>query len=220
MGPTISDIAATEETVRELRSDAMRNRERIIAAAVEVFAERGLEASTAEIAHRAGVGEATLFRRFPSKDDLITAIVENQIDESIAIADECLTDPDPGKGLERFLRTMVERSVADRGVLESAKDECVMCDALGEHRRRFLDAVAALVKRAQAAGAVRDDVSGQDVAVLIGMVSSTGELPFPGLRDDLWKRYMQLLLDGLRPEGATRLRPGPPARKVFEQPDT
>ena len=83
---------------RELRADAQRNRERIVAAAIEVFAERGLDASTAEIAHRAGVGEATLFRRFPTKDALIMAIVETQLDEAIAIADDCLTDPDPGAG--------------------------------------------------------------------------------------------------------------------------
>ena len=80
MAHTIGDMATTEATARELRADAQRNRERIIAAAIEVFAERGLEASTAEIAQRAGVGEATLFRRFPSKDDLIQAIVETQMD--------------------------------------------------------------------------------------------------------------------------------------------
>ena len=101
---------------RELRADAQRNRERIIAAAIEVFAERGLDASTAEIAQRAGVGEATLFRRFPSKDDLIQAIVETQMETVIEIATDCLEDPDPGEGLERFLTEMVERSVADRGV--------------------------------------------------------------------------------------------------------
>ena len=122
MAHTIGDMATTEATARELRADAQRNRERIIAAAIEVFAERGLEASTAEIAQRAGVGEATLFRRFPSKDDLIQAIVETQMEVVIEIATDCLTDPDPGAGLERFLTEMVERSVADRGVMESAKD--------------------------------------------------------------------------------------------------
>ena len=104
-------MATTEASARELRADAQRNRERIIAAAIEVFAEHGLEASTAEIAQRAGVGEATLFRRFPSKGDLIQAIVETQMDGVIEIATDCLTDPDPGAGLERFLTEMVERSV-------------------------------------------------------------------------------------------------------------
>ena len=217
---TIEDVATTEASARGMRADAQRNRERIIAAAIEVFAESGLEASTAEVAHRAGVGEATLFRRFPSKDALIEAIVETQMDGALAIAADCLEDPDPGHGLERFLLEMVERSVADRGVLEATKNECVMNTNFDERRKRFLDLAAALVRRAQRAGAVREDLSGQDLGILIGLCSSTAELPFPGLREDLWKRYVQIVLDGLRPEGATKLRPPAPARRVFEQPQS
>ena len=172
-------MATTEASARGMRADAQRNRERIIAAAIEVFAESGLEASTAEVAHRAGVGEATLFRRFPSKDALIEAIVETQMDGALAIAADCLEDPDPGHGLERFLLEMVERSVADRGVLEATKNECVMNTNFDERRKRFLDLAAALVRRAQRAGAVREDLSGQDLGILIGFCSSTAELPFP-----------------------------------------
>jgi AcrR family transcriptional regulator len=219
MAHTIGDMATTEATARELRADAQRNRERIIAAAIEVFAERGLEASTAEIAQRAGVGEATLFRRFPSKDDLIQAIVETQMEVVIEIATDCLTDPDPGAGLERFLTEMVERSVADRGVMESAKDACMTSAALAEQRRRILNLMISLVKRAQDVGAVRSDLAGQDLGLLIGCASAAADVPFPGLRDDLWKRYLQIILDGLRPDGATKLRPGPPARKLFESPE-
>ena len=83
------------ESATALRADAARNRELIVAAATEVFAERGLEASTAEIAARAGVGEATLFRRFPTKDDLITAIIGVQFEEASGLAAECLDAP-PG----------------------------------------------------------------------------------------------------------------------------
>jgi AcrR family transcriptional regulator len=214
---SISAIAVTEERARELRVDAQRNRERIIVAALEVFAERGLDASTAEIAHRAGVGEATLFRRFPTKDDLIMAIVETQMDETIALAEECASAADPGAGVERFLREMVERSVRDRGVLEAAKDRCIMRPELTERRRRVIALMSDLVKRGQAEGAVREDLSATDLGMLISIAASTSEFPFPGLREDLWKRYLQVILDGLRPEGATRLRPGPPPRKLFER---
>jgi AcrR family transcriptional regulator len=214
---SISAIAVTEERARELRVDAQRNRERIIVAALEVFAERGLDASTAEIAHRAGVGEATLFRRFPSKDDLIMAIVETQMDETIALAEECASAADPGAGVERFLREMVERSVRDRGVLEAAKDRCIMRPELTERRRRVIALMSDLVKRGQAEGAVREDLSATDLGMLISIAASTSEFPFPGLREDLWKRYLQVILDGLRPDGATRLRPGPPPRKLFER---
>jgi AcrR family transcriptional regulator len=215
---TLEPIAATEQKVHELRADAQRNRERIIAAAIEVFAEHGLDASTAVIAHRAGVGEATLFRRFPSKDDLIQAIVETQMEAMIEIATDCLNDPDAGAGFERFLYEMVERSTGDRGVLEAAKDQCMMNPELDDHRRAIVDAMTALVKRAQAAGVVRADLAGTDLGLLINAASSTADLPFPGLRDDLWKRYLRIIIDGLRPEGATKLRPGPPPRRLFENP--
>ena len=213
------EMATTEASARELRADAQRNRERIVAAAIEVFAEHGLDASTAEIAQRAGVGEATLFRRFPSKDALIQAIVETQMESVIEIARDCLGDPDPGQGLERFLTEVVAHSVTDKGVMEAAKDACMTSAALEQHRREILALMTALVKRAQEVGAVRSDLAGQDLGLLINAASSSAELPFPGLREDLWKRYLQIILDGLRPEGATKLRPGPPARRLFENPE-
>lgn len=201
-----------------LRADAARNRALIVAAAAEVFAERGLEASTAEIAERAGVGEATLFRRFPTKDDLIAAIMATKMEEAAAIGEACLEEPDPWRGIERFLFEMAERSVRDVGVSDAAKDRCVASVELAPQRKRMLDVCAELVRRAQRAGVVRQDVAGQDLVFLIGAAGSLGGLPFPGLRDDLWKRYLGLLLDGLRPAGATKLRPGAPARRLIEIP--
>ncbi len=212
-------MALAAETVPALRADAARNRARIVEAAIEVFAEHGLEASTAEVAERAGVGEATLYRRFPTKDDLIVAILETQMDEVIAIADECLADPDPGRGVERFLSEMVERSVANRGISESTKNHCMAQPALERHRRLAMERMSALLRRAQDAGAVRNDINGVDLGLLIGAATSAADVPFPGLRDDLWKRYLGIILDGLRPEGATKLRPGPPPRRAVEQPE-
>jgi AcrR family transcriptional regulator len=219
MAHTIEVMATTEASARELRADAQRNRERIIAAAIEVFAEHGLEASTAEIANRAGVGEATLFRRFPSKSDLIQAIVETQMDGVIEIASDCLTDPEPGPALERFMTEMVERLVGDRGGMEAAKNVCMTASGLESRRREIVALMNSLVKRAQEAGAVRSDLSGTDLGLLTNAAASSAEVPFPGLREDLWKRYLQIIFDGLRPEGATKLKPGPPARKLFENPE-
>lgn len=202
-----------------LRADAARNFARIVAAAAEVFAERGLEASTAEIAERAGVGEATVFRRFATKDELIAAIVAAKMDEAIAIASECATDPDPWRSIERFMVTMTERAVSDRSVGEAARDRCAASAELAPQRRRLLDLCGAMVRRAQKAGVVRGDVSGQDLVFLVAAVGSLDPLPFPGLRDDLWRRYLGIVLDGLRPEGATKLRPGAPARRLIELPE-
>ncbi|HEX4307462.1 MAG TPA: helix-turn-helix domain-containing protein [Solirubrobacterales bacterium] len=204
------------ESATVLRADAARNRERIIAAAMEVFAERGLEASTAEIAARAGVGEATLFRRFPTKDDLVTAIIGVQFEESAELATECLEDDDPWRGVERFLYGMAERASVDHGVAGAAKERCMASPSLAGERRRIIDLTSQLVRRAQKADVLRDDVAGQDLIFLMAAVASLAELPFPGLRADLWKRYLGIFLDGLRPEAATKLRPGAPPRKLIE----
>src|SRR5919198_3903658 len=120
---SLSDIATTEETSPALRADAARNRLRILAAAADVFAERGLDASTAEIARRAGVGEATLFRRFPSKHDLVVAILAERIDDVIATAEECLEEPEPWRAVERFFEAMVEQQVDDQGAFDAVKDK-------------------------------------------------------------------------------------------------
>jgi AcrR family transcriptional regulator len=210
---------AAGESATALRADAARNRARIVAAATEVFAERGLEASTAEIAARAGVGEATLFRRFPTKDDLITAIIGVQMDEAAAIASSCLEEEDPWRGLERFLYEMAERAAVDHGVSDAAKERCVASSSLAAERRRILDLTSQLVRRGQKAGVVRDDIAGQDLMFLMSAVASLGETPFPGVRADLWKRYLGIFLDGLRPDAATKLRPGAPPRKLIESPE-
>jgi AcrR family transcriptional regulator len=212
-------LMAVGESATALRADAARNRERIVAAAMEVFAERGLEASTAEIAARAGVGEATLFRRFPTKDDLITAIIGVQFEESAALAESCLEDDDPWRGVEHFLYGMAERAAADHGVAGAAKERCMASPTLAGERRRVLDLTSQLVRRAQKADALRDDIAGQDLMFLMAAVASLSELPFTGLRDDLWKRYLGIFLDGLRPEAATKLRPGAPSRKLIENPE-
>jgi len=199
----------------KIRADAARNRARILEAAAEVFAERGLEASTAEVARRAGVGEATLYRRFPSRDDLVLAIVQTQMDEVAAAAEECLRDPDPWRGLERFMHEMIARRVSDVGALDAVKAHCMASPELGAHRRRVLDATSALVRRGQEAGVVREDLTGTDLSFLLTAAASVGGLPFPGLREDVWKRYLGVILDGMRPEGATKLRPAAPSRRVF-----
>ena len=194
----------------ELRADAARNRERIIQAAAAVFAERGLEAATAEIAHRAGVGEATLFRRFPTKDELIDAIIETRMEELHALADAAANDPDPAAALERFMQDLVKRFSRDKGFFEAAGERCITDPKFQSHRERGLAGVGRLLKRAQEAGAVRTDLSPSDISFLAGSAMYALEVSKPGLRDDLWKRYLRVILDGMKPEGASKLRPGAP----------
>ena len=193
-----------------LRADAARNRELIIAAAAAVFAERGLEAATAEIAHRAGVGEATLFRRFPTKDDLIDAIIETRMDELAALADAAAEAPDPAAALERFMQDLVKQFSRDQGFFEAAGERCMNDPRFQPQRERGMEAVGRLLKRAQEAGAVRTDLSPSDISFLAGSAMYALEVSKPGLRDDLWKRYLRVILDGMKLEGASKLRPGAP----------
>jgi AcrR family transcriptional regulator len=216
---SLSGIATTEQSSPALRADAARNRRRILDAAAAVFAERGLDASTAEIARRAGVGEATLFRRFPTKDDLVVAILAEQMDSVIAIAEDCLSEPHPWRAIERFFLAIVEQQVSDRGALDAVKEECMTRPALAGRRRHVMELVSRLLRRAQDAGVVRNDLTAPDLGLLAAGGSAVAGVAFPGLRDDLWKRYAGVILDGMRPEGATKLRPGPPPRRLFERPE-
>ena len=194
----------------ELRADAARNRELIVAAAANVFAERGLDAATAEIAQRAGVGEATLFRRFPTKDDLIDAIIETRMEEVAALADAAASEPDPAAALERFMQDLVKQFSRDRGFFEAAGERCMTDPRFRPLRERANEAVGRLLKGAQDAGAVRRDLSPADISFLAGSALYAMEVSKPGLREDLWKRYLRVILDGMKPEGASKLRPGAP----------
>src|SRR3954468_8759346 len=98
-----------------LRADALRNRRRILDAAAEAFAEQGLDVGVAEIAKRVGVGAGRIFRRFPSTDDLIVAIVEERISELAELAEQGLEDDDPGEAFRRFVLAGIELQIRDRG---------------------------------------------------------------------------------------------------------
>ena len=91
--------------------------------------------------------------------------------------------------------------------------------ALAAERGRIIDLTSQLVRRAQAAGALREDIAGQDLMFLMSAVASISEAPFPGLRPDLWKRYLGIVVDGLRPDGASKLRPAAPPRRLIEHPE-
>src|SRR5689334_25016596 len=103
---------------RPLRRDAERNRQRILDAAREVFAARGLEVTLDDIAQHAGVGVGTVYRRFPDKEQLIEAIFEARLQEIVALAADALADEDAWRGLSTFLHGMLERQAADRGLKE------------------------------------------------------------------------------------------------------
>ena len=147
--------SAAPDREPRLRSDARRNRERILAAASEVFAEQGMEASTDEIAARAGVGHATVFRRFPTKEHLIAAIVVERMHESLAGARALLEAPDPGEALFDLIDQSVGRSQTDRALFDALADTWLANDEIRAAHSELIGVLEALLVRAQEAGAVR-----------------------------------------------------------------
>jgi AcrR family transcriptional regulator len=198
----------TEVWQRPLRSDAERNRRLVLEAAAEAFAEEGFDVGMAEIARRAGVGNATVFRRFPSKEALFEAIVDEKIGELVAAATLAAELDDAWEALVRYLETMAALQARDRGFFQATEQHLLERPALLRRHRVILDVIDPLVVRAQQAGVLRDDVTTLDVLGLVkGAVACVP--PSPDLRADGWRRPLALVLDALRPEAATPL-PVPP----------
>jgi AcrR family transcriptional regulator len=178
------------------RADALRNRERVIAAAADVFAERGLEASVPEVAARAGVGKATVYRSFPSKEHLIAAVVIDRLEDFERRARELLDEPDAWTALTALLGDKAVEHCADR-TLASALQAGASSDLLMEARRRMWDAVGALMDRAKAQGTMRASATTEDLRVLWG--GAARMLTADDVDDpDEWRRYARLALDALR----------------------
>ncbi|GGP39320.1 TetR/AcrR family transcriptional regulator [Saccharothrix coeruleofusca] len=184
---------------RPLRADAARNRESLLAAAAEEFAEHGLDASIADIARRAGIGKGTVFRHFPTKDDLLAAIVLDRIGTLNDVGGQLLTAADPGAALLEFLTFAArQQRQFDMSFLQEVGD--INPEVIAAREEMFRT-VGALVDRAREHGAVRDDITGTDVVLLMCApkhVTSYLSDPPP----DLWQRYLAIIFDGLRPQGA------------------
>ncbi len=156
-----------EEEPRRLRADAERNRLRLLEAATEIFCERGLDAGVGEIAHHAGVGRATLFRNFASKEDLIAAIVVQRMGESIDRGRAALDAPNPGQALFDLIDQSVGRQQTDRALFDALDDVWLANDEIRAAHSELMDVFDRLVARAQDEGTVRTDVSVVDVMMMI-----------------------------------------------------
>lgn len=154
-----------------LRSDARRNREQILIAARQTFAERGIDAPISAIARRAGVGVATLYRRFPTRDALVTETFTEQFDRCTGVLDDALTAPDPWQGLCTLVHRICAMQVADRGFTEAFFSRYP--DALEHaHLTRAEHGLDELVRRCQRNGHMRPDVSASDIT--LALVANAG----------------------------------------------
>jgi AcrR family transcriptional regulator len=198
-----------------MRADAARNRARLLDAAAAAFAEQGLDVGVAEIARRAGVGQGTFFRHFPTKEELIAAIIEQRIAEVLEVAREAAKDPDPWAGLRRFFTWSLEAQTRDRALKESLAHRTLGDPRYDEARREILDLIGSIIRRGQEAGVLRADLTPQDVPFLLSAVGASAD-PFPGAPAGIWRRYLAMVMDGLRPAAASDAGEPPPAEAVIE----
>jgi AcrR family transcriptional regulator len=182
------------EAERPMRADARRNRELLVAAAREVFAEQGVSASMEAIARKAGVGVGTLYRHFPTRLDVVEAVYEDDVQELTDAAQRLVSTLDPGPAVNAFFDAFLHYAQTKRTLLTELRQAFEKNPAFRSRNRERIDAAFDLViDRAKKSGAVRDDVSGSDITQLLGPICTN-----ESLSTDQTKRLMGMILDGLR----------------------
>jgi AcrR family transcriptional regulator len=188
---------------RVLRADARRNRQAVIDSARKLFADQGLDAQMPDVAKAAKVGVGTVYRHFPTKDDLIAALVGERFERLAQRAREDLELDDAWEGISNFIRFSAQIQAADRG----------LCEVMGS-RPELMDAAAIaaglpelcerLVKRAQRSGELRRDLDWEDIPMIacgLGRITQATMGPATGR----WPRLVEIILDGLRAPGSCKL---------------
>jgi AcrR family transcriptional regulator len=191
-----------------LRIDAEHNRQRLIAAAREMFAARGLDVPIEDIARHAGVGVATLYRRFPTRADLIAGAFEAKMAAYADAAAQALTDPDPWTGFCGYIERVCAMQAGDRGFANVLCMTFPTDKQFEAERDRAYDNFLELVCRAKAAGGLRDDFAAEDLPILLmanaGVVAGTADAA-PGA----WRRFAAYMIQAFSARGAAPLPPPP-----------
>jgi AcrR family transcriptional regulator len=201
-------VAIGEQAPVPLRRDAQRNRDALTAAAREVFAQQGLGAALDEIARRAGVGNATLYRHFPTRAALIEAVFHDQLTRTRRLGEEARAGDDAWTGLTVYLEGVFAGLAADRGandLMTTGIEGVTSLEELHAHNR---ETIGLLIDRAKAQSTMRADVTAEDLLLLLAALGRT----VPALTSvvpNVWQRYLALLLDGLRAPSTGDL-PAPP----------
>jgi AcrR family transcriptional regulator len=178
------------------RADAQRNVERLVAAARAAIAEAGTAVTAHEIAHRAGVGVGTFYRRVESREALLAAVLADLIADAVAEADRLLEGDDPWSALREFSVVFVRMRAVNVAVSEAVTGQCGFAPeaALADLRDRF----RVLVDRAQQAGEMRPDVTWQDLPFLLASVATGTDTLGLRATSRQWERNLEIILDGLR----------------------
>jgi AcrR family transcriptional regulator len=188
---------------KTLRADARRNREAVIAAAKRLFADEGLEAQMPDVAKVARVGVGTVYRHFPTKEDLIAVLVAQRFERLAEKAREGLEAEDAWQGICEFIRFSAQIQADDRGLCEvmGSRPDLMEAAALEVGLPELCDR---LVKRAQRSGDLRRDLAWEDVPMIacgLGRITQADVGPAKGR----WPRLVEIILDGLRAPGSAKL---------------
>jgi AcrR family transcriptional regulator len=200
--------AGTATPRRPLRRDAEANRKHLLEAADEVFAESGFDVTMDEIATRAGVGVGTAYRHFGNKEGILAALFAARIATMLDVVKRALEQEDPWQGIVEFLEGTIRAQSRDRGLRELALRSPRGQQYAAEARRFLLPMTQELVDRAHAAGSLRPGIEVTDL-LIIQLMLSTVLGDFSDAEAPLWRRFLPLVVDGLRPESSTPL-PGEP----------
>ena len=197
--------------VQHRRADAARNHQRLIDAAAEVFAARGLDATLDDIARHAGVNVATAYRHFANKHELAQEFLQQCVDRAVAIAEEAAAEPDPWLGLTHFLERSLDMIASNRALVDVLK-RTYGSEHFCQLLQRMIVALDQLLARGRAAGVVRADVTSTDLAAILEMLSAVTGRGVPGLPH----RYIGLVLAGLRPSAEPLPGEAPTAERLLE----
>jgi AcrR family transcriptional regulator len=194
---------------RPLRADAERNRQRIITAAKTLFAERGVDVAVEDIAAAAGVGIGTFYRRFPDRESLVEAIFETKLERVAQAARDALEIEDPWEAFRTFVLTVARMHGRDRGL-----KDVLLCsergrDQVAQVRARIRPLAAELLERAQASGALREDVAQFDIPMIHQAVSAIADMT-RDVSPDYFERILTLFVDGLARERTPTPMVAPP----------
>lgn len=199
---------------RVLRTDAARNKEKILHAAREVFAEHGLDAPMTEVARRAGVGIATLYRRFAAREDLIAATFADKMTVYADAIDQALTDPDPWRGFCAYIERVCAMQAADHGFTRVLTMTFPTAKSLEAERARAYRGFIELISRAKGTGRLRPDFSDKDLLILLmanaGVISATGDVA-----PDTWRRLVGYMLQAFSSANSESLPPAPGGHDLF-----
>ncbi|MEV5979705.1 TetR/AcrR family transcriptional regulator [Streptomyces sp. NPDC052114] len=208
MGSQTEDEEAAAAGGRPLRRDAEINRQRILQAGREIFAARGLQATLNDVAHHAGLGVGTVYRKYRDKQTLSEAVFGQELDEIAAMAQEAREEADAFDALASFLERALARAAKNRGLRELMRQGAVEADGLGRARREITGHCKHLVERASVEGTLRDGITEADIAPIAAMIDAV--LSLPGEHpSEMWRRYLAIVLDGLRVHPDQRPLPSP-----------